>query len=198
MNKQNFLFGLFLIFLGLSCEPDTTPRPKGYFKIDLPKKAYQVFDKASYPYTFEYPTYATVMKDSVFFNRPNQNPYWVDILFPQFNATIHVSYKPITHADSLQKMINDAFSLTNQHSIKASSIDEIPIKASDDAKGFLFDVSGNAATGKQFYLTDSTSHFIRGALYFEATPNYDSIKPVEEFLYKDILHLIKTFRWKNR
>jgi gliding motility-associated lipoprotein GldD len=186
------------IFSILSCNSDPEPRPKGYFRIQLPEKKYELFNRPEYPYSFEYPVYAQVIKDSTFFDDVAENPYWINLSFPQFDAKIHISYKNITDAASLQKMVDDAFNLTGKHSIKANAIDELPIQGADHANGFLFDVGGNAATGKQFYLTDSTRNFIRGALYFNATPNYDSIKPVEDFLYRDIEHFIKTFRWTNR
>lgn len=186
------------IFSILSCNSDPEPRPKGYFRIQLPEKKYELFNRPEYPYSFEYPAYAQVIKDSTFFDDVAENPYWINLSFPQFDAKIHISYKNITDAASLQKLVDDAFSLTGKHSIKANAIDELPIQGADHANGFLFDVGGNAATGKQFYLTDSTRNFIRGALYFNATPNYDSIKPVEDFLYRDIEHFIKTFRWTNR
>jgi gliding motility-associated lipoprotein GldD len=81
--------------------------------------------------------------------------------------------------------------------MKASYIDEIAVSEGPGKQGFIFDVGGNAATGKQFYITDSSRHFLRGALYFEATPNFDSLQPSEQFLYKDVLHLIRTLQWKN-
>jgi gliding motility-associated lipoprotein GldD len=198
MKILNVVLFFAAIFSILSCNSDPEPRPKGYFRIQLPEKKYELFNRPEYPYSFEYPVYAQVIKDSTFFDDVAENPYWINLSFPQFDAKIHISYKNITDAASLQKMVDDAFNLTGKHSIKANAIDELPIQGADHANGFLFDVGGNAATGKQFYLTDSTRNFIRGALYFNATPNYDSIKPVEDFLYRDIEHFIKTFRWTNR
>jgi len=62
--------------------------------------------------------------------------------------------------------------------------------------GAFFKVEGNVATASQFFLTDSTKNFLRGALYFNATPNQDSLQPVNSFLVEDMRHLINTFRWK--
>jgi len=53
------------------------------------------------------------------------------------------------------------------------------------------------ATPYQFFLTDSTHHFFRGALYYDATPNQDSLAPVNAFLLEDIQHILNTFRWKK-
>jgi gliding motility-associated lipoprotein GldD len=61
--------------------------------------------------------------------------------------------------------------------------------------GILYDIKGDAASNTQFFLTDSTHNFIRGALYFEVHPNKDSLAPVLEFINKDLVHLIETFEW---
>jgi gliding motility-associated lipoprotein GldD len=62
--------------------------------------------------------------------------------------------------------------------------------------GIFFNLSGNVATAKQFFLSDTTKHFLRGALYFDATPNEDSLRPVNAFLQQDMKHLINTLKWK--
>lgn len=180
----------------ISCNSDPVPKPKGYFKIDFPEKKYVLFDKPGYPYTFEYPVYGTVLKDSTFFDDKPENEFWVNIDFPQFDGRLHMSYKAIG-SNEFTKLVDDAFKMTSKHTLKATSIDEIPVKGSAGVTGFIFDVGGNAATGKQFFVTDSSKHFLRGALYFNSTPNYDSIQPVEQFLYKDMQHMIQTLKWKG-
>jgi gliding motility-associated lipoprotein GldD len=188
---------LALIFLILSCSSDSVPRPKGYFKIDMPEKKYVLFNEPSFPYSFEYPAYGKVVQDSTFFDDKPENPFWINIDFPEFNGKIYISYKSIGPANQFSKLVEDAFKMTGKHSLKATSIDEIPVKGGPGVEGFIFDVGGNAATGKQFFVTDSTKHFLRGALYFDATPNSDSIQPVEQFLFKDIQHMIQTLKWKK-
>ncbi len=189
---------LCFVALLLACNEHGTPRPRGYFKVDLPEKSYKLFDEPGYPYSFEYPSYGTVVKDSTFFDEQPENPWWVNVDFPGFQAKIYISYKPVEGTDQLKLLVEDAFEMTSKHSVKASSIDEIPVQGGSGVQGFVFDVGGNAATGKQFFVTDSVRHFLRGALYFDATPNYDSIQPVEQFLYKDMQHMIQTLRWRNR
>ena len=61
--------------------------------------------------------------------------------------------------------------------------------------GLIFDIKGDAASEYQFHLTDSTSHFLRGSLYFNTAPNQDSIQPVLDFIKQDIAHLLETFEW---
>jgi gliding motility-associated lipoprotein GldD len=179
-----------------SCNSAPVPKPRGYFKIELPEKKYVLFDKPGYPYSFEYPVYGTVVKDSTFFDDKPENEFWVNIDFPQFEGRLHMSYKQIG-ANQFSKLVEDAFKMTSKHTLKATSIDEIPVAGGAGVRGFVFDVGGNAATGKQFFVTDSVQHFLRGALYFNSAPNYDSIQPVEQFLYKDMQHIIQTLKWKG-
>ncbi len=185
----------FPLFTFLGCNSPYTPKPAGYFKIDFPEKKYQAFDKAGYPYSFEYPVYANVIKDSTFFGDRTENPWWINIDFPQFNARIYLSYKVIGKY-KLDSLLNDAFNLTNKHSIKASYIDDSAMNISNNVHGEFFKVEGDVATANQFFLTDSTKNFIRGALYFDATPNEDSLRPINQFLVDDMKHLINTFKWK--
>lgn len=180
----------------LSCNSDYTPKQKGYFKIDFPEKKYQVFNQPGYPYSFEYPVYANIVKDTSFFNEATENPWWINIDFPRFSGRVYVSYKRVG-INRLDKLINDAFSMTNKHSTKAYSIDDSLINTPNNVHGMFFRVGGNVATANQFYVTDSTKHFLRGALYFDATPNEDSLGIVNKFLVEDVLHLINTFKWNN-
>lgn len=179
-----------------SCNSDYTPKPRGYFQINFPQKKYQAFNQLGYPYSFEYPVYAKVVKDSSFFGEATENDWWINIDFPQFNGKVYISYKEIGK-NKLDKLINDAFTMTNKHTTKAYSIDESSITNPNNVHGIFFKVGGDVATANQFFLTDSTKHFLRGALYFDATPNEDSLSIVNRFLIEDVKHLINTFKWKE-
>ncbi len=171
------------------------PKPKGYFSINFPEKKYQIFNQNGYPYTFEYPVYANVVKDSTFFGEATENPWWININFPQFNGRMYVSYKEIGK-NKLDKLVNDAFNLSNKHASKANSIDDSVMLTQNKVHGVFFKIGGDVATANQFFLTDSTKHFLRGALYFDATPNEDSLSIVNQFLLEDMKHLINSFKWK--
>jgi gliding motility-associated lipoprotein GldD len=190
-----YWIGLAIMVLLLACNSNFVPRPKAYFKIDLPEKQYRVFDTAGYPYSFEYPAYAQVVKDTTFFDSTPENPWWINIDFPQFGARMYISYKKVGPND-LGKLINDAYNLTYKHSYKASSIEDSAMQTTNGVRGVFFRVGGDAATANQFFLTDSITHFLRGALYFDTTPNEDSLQPVNDFLLQDMRHLINSFRWK--
>lgn len=199
-----------------ACNSTYTSKKKGYFKIDLPQKKYVVFDEPGMPYSFEYPVYAKIIKDSTYFDANPENDFWRNIDFPEFDAKIFLSYKQIggkalykvkkadgTYKDSLglneyDKMINDAFNLTNKNDDIATSKKDSLFKTAAGISGLLFKLGGNAATQRQFFMTDTSKNFIRGALYFYATPNADSVKPVVDFLQEDIDHLINSFHWKNK
>ncbi len=187
---------IFLIFLLVSCNSDYTIKPRGFFHIELPEKAYQTFDEPGYPYSFEYPAYGKVVQDSLFFEQKPENPYWINIDFPQFGGRIHISYKDMRRND-FDSLVNDAYTLSyKQHTYKASAIDPRPFITPSGIEGVYFTLKGNTATGNQFFVTDTVKHFLRGALYFNATPNQDSLQPVNDFLKKDLWHLINTIRWK--
>ncbi|HWJ29352.1 MAG TPA: gliding motility lipoprotein GldD [Flavisolibacter sp.] len=186
----------FLTLVISACNSDYVPKPRGYFKIELPRKKYQQFDKPGFPYTFEYPVYGQVVQDSLFFDQKPENPYWININFPQFNSVIYISYKEIGK-NKFDSLVNDAYTLSyKQHTYKASGIQQQPFVTPNHVAGVYFILKGNAATANQFFATDSTKHFLRGALYFAATPNEDSLKPVNNFLREDVKHLIATLKWR--
>lgn len=175
-----------------SCSDSYTPKPRGYFRIDLPERTYRVFDPA-FPYTFEYPSYADFTAD----DSKMAEPYWINIRYKPFKATLHISYKIIE--GNLPEYLDDAHTLVNKHIPKANAITQREfIDPVHRVFGLAYDIRGSdAASPYQFYLTDSVTNFIRGALYFNSIPNNDSLAPVIEFLKKDMEHMINTFRWKK-
>ena len=198
MNRRNLslLIFSFLVFtLLLSCNSDYTPKPRGYFRIDFPKHIYQNFNQPDFPYSFQYPVYGNIIRDTAFFGDKPENPYWINIDFPRFHARIYMSYKRVE--GNFDKLREDAYKMTYKHTYKASSIEDSIISTPLGIHGIFFNVGGNAATAKQFFVSDSTRHFLRGALYFDTAPNSDSLSIVNAFLQEDMNHLINTLQWKN-
>ncbi len=205
-----------IIFFMMACNSPYTSKKEGFFKISLPQKSYLLFDEPGFPYSFEYPAYAKIIKDSTYFDANPENDYWRNIDFVDLNAKIFLSYKAIggkalykikqpngTYKDSFginvyDKMINDAFKLTSKNEDVATYKKDSLFKTANNIAGLLFKLGGNAATQRQFFMTDTTKNFIRGALYFYAPPNADSVKPVVDFIQQDIDHMITTFKWKNK
>lgn len=199
--KKIFFYGFittcYTIIL-FSCNSNyTIGKKKGYFKIDFPEKKYQLFDQPGYPYSFEYPVYARIVKDTTFFEDKPENPWWINLDVPQFAGRIYISYKIITSRNKLDSLVSDAFKMAyKQHVTISTGITDSVMKTPNGIEGIYFSLAGNTATANQFFLTDSTKHFLRGALYFDATPNADSLGIVNDFLKQDIKHLINTLTWK--
>ena len=181
----------------IGCNSDySIGKRKGFFHIDFPEKKYQAFDQPGYPYTFEYPVYAKVSKDTTFFD-DKAGDWWVNIDVPQFAGRIYISYKSIGGANNFDSLVSDGFKMAyKQHVDVSTGINDSLMQTPNGVEGVYFSLGGNTATANQFFLTDSTRHFLRGALYFDATPNADSLGIVNEFLKKDLQHLINTLKWK--
>lgn len=186
-----------LLFL-FGCQDETfQPKPRAYYKINFPEKKYTLFQNPGYPYSFEYPVYANISKDTMFFDQKTENPWWINIDFNTLGGKIYISYKTINAQNNLEKLLEDSYQMSHYHAKKADYINEPEFHTANNVNGLYYDVGGNAASAFQFFATDSTQHFLRGALYFDATPNADSLKPVNEFLIEDIFHLVNTLKWNK-
>ena len=120
----------------------------------------------------------------------------INIGYPEMKATLYLTYRKVEN-NNLDSLLRDAQKLAYNHTIKANSIPEQPyVNPDDDVFGMLYMINGDAATQAGFYLTDSINHFLNGALYFEAKPNFDSIYPAVIYLREDIRKLMETVRWE--
>ena len=182
-----------LAFIAVSCDSDDNylPKPRGYFRIDLPEKAYTKVDTIE-KYSFECPNYALVTPDIYSPNEKN----WVNIEMPQFKGSIHMTHKPVN--GNLGEYLEDVHTMVVKHLQKANGMrDSLIVNEEHNVYGMFIEMDGKGvATPMQFYLTDSTKNFVRGALYFNFQPDNDSMQPVINFIRADIDHLINTFEWK--
>lgn len=194
---HRYIIALSLLLIIASCRPPVfPPKPEGYYRIDTPAThQYRLFDAPGFPYTFEYPVYGNVQNDTVFQKEKTKNPYWININFPSLGGIINITYKEINAQQTLSKLVEDAYNLSFTHHVKAEYMNEkefsIPGKYV-----LLYTVGGNTASRYQFTATDSVKHFMRGALYFDVTPNADSLKPATDFLEQDIKHMLMTLKWR--
>lgn len=183
-----------IIFLP-SCKQTYTPKPRGYFRIDLPEKDYVHFDEGL-AFCFDYPDYATIERYTGRFETNPDAENWLNIDFPNFSAHIHLTYKTIRN--DLGKLIEDAHNFAYKHTIKADAINQIRFgHPQKSVFGVKFEIKGNTASNLQFYCTDSVNNFLRGALYFDTEPNKDSLAPVVQFLGEDLDKLIESLEWQN-
>jgi gliding motility-associated lipoprotein GldD len=183
------LFFTSIILTG--CHHPAVPKPYGYFRIDMPAHTYQAFSLQGYPYSFLISEAARIKMIDY-----EGEKYWIDIDYPDYNASIHCSYKPVN--GNLAALTDDAVEFVFSHAIKASAIPEQAYEHPEEkVYGLWFDLEGNTATPLQFFLTDSVHHFFRAALYFNNIPNQDSVAPVAGFIREDMQHLIETFKWQK-
>lgn len=179
------------ILVQYGCRTKYTPKPRGYFRIDLPAKEYQMYNEEC-PYTFEYPVYGNISPDDDYLSEP----CWINIEFPQFKGKIHISYKTVS--GNISTLLEDSHALAYKHTIKAQAINETLFQNEEEqVYGMMYDITGDAASAVQFFVTDSFSHYLRGSLYFNLQPNSDSLAPVIEFFREDMIHLIESIRWKE-
>ena len=195
-NKYLLLIPFTLLLF--SCNETYTPKRPGYFRIDFPMdRQFVTYSNAICPFTFEYPSYGMIQKDSTDLAEMHDHPCWFNVIFPEYKSKIYLSYTAIDGTNTLDKLVRDSYKLTFKHTVRADYIDESIVKGNNPhVTGILYDVGGNAASGVQFYVTDSTQHFVRGSLYFYASPNADSIAPAIAYFRKDVEHIIETLKWK--
>ena len=185
--KKGILVLGFIVLMSLvsSCKDDVFPKPSSYLRLDYPEAQYVGF-KNQCPFTFQMNSDAII--------KGEKNCAFA-ITYPKMKATIYLTYKPVS--GDIDKLLRDAQKLTYEHVIKADDILEQPyINANKKVYGMFYRVEGNAATNSQFYLTDSTKHFITGSVYFYAKPNFDSIMPAASYIQNDMQRLMETLEWK--
>ena len=199
---------LALIFLILSClsactsteEHADLPRPRGYNKIELPPVKYTALE-AGHPYQFEVSAYAKVIPDTVTIGNKKEvfkaEPHWLYLYYPRWDAFIQITYKSLGgDKKKMKALINDAFALAYKHQSKAAGIHDFVMTTTDGRKAGLIELNGEVATSLQFFTTDSSKHFLRGAVYVKTATKNDSLAPIIHFIKADALHLIETLSWK--
>ena len=185
------LIGVWL--LSSSCEREYLPKPLGYNRLELPAHAYRNLPD-SLPYTFQYSQHAKVLRDTSFVS----GKYWIEIYYPGIKSNIHITYKPLHGSGKLLKeFMDDAYTLTAKHQIKAYAINEVISVTPSGKTAVIAELEGEVPSQFQFTITDSTKHFLRGALYFNTKVQNDSLAPAIEYMKADMMHIINTLEWKS-
>lgn len=190
--KRSINFLLVFIFALMACEEVYLPKPKGFNRIDLPEHAYQALPD-TFPYKFKYSKYAQLEADS----GENVERYWVNLVYPDYDALVQLTYKNLVDPNNKPEvLLNEAFELTQRHIIKAYSIDESLIQIPNGQVASVSELEGEVPTQFQFFTSDSTNNFFRGALYFNTATQNDSLSPIIEFIKVDIIEMLNSFEWK--
>jgi len=174
----------------VACEEVPIPKPLGYYRIDFPEKQYINYE-GSCPFTFKYPLRSLL--DTAINGKPD---CWMNLHYPQYGATVHFTYSVVD--GNLNKFIEDSRKLVMKHIVKANDIvEEVIIRDEHNVYGLTYDFEGNTATNYQFFITDSSKHFVRGSMYFNLPPNPDSLAPVNDYIKADLKKMITSFQWKE-
>jgi gliding motility-associated lipoprotein GldD len=189
--RKHLWIGLLAVGL-IGCEQAFLPKPPGYNRIDLPSHAFKNLS-TGYPYQIDYSSYAQVEADS--FNIAEEA--WINLNYADFGAKVHLTYKEIGDNVEFKKLSNDAFRLTSQHQVKAYGIEEAVLLTPEGYTGVVAELTGEVPTQFQFFVTDSTKNFLRGALYFNTAMKNDSLSPVIEFIKEDMIHLMNSVKFEN-
>jgi gliding motility-associated lipoprotein GldD len=184
---------LFTAIIFTSCEDTYIPKPSSYPRIEYPaSKNYQLYS-GDCPFTFKTPQYTEVVRDT----QSGAQDCWLNINYKPFNAKLHLSYKPVSNFKNFYEMSEDARTFAFKHTTKAEDISERYYRTTNGVSGILYEIEGNTASSVQFFATDSTKHYLRGALYFNTRPNKDSLEPVIKYLRTDIDTFIQSLKWKE-
>jgi gliding motility-associated lipoprotein GldD len=178
----------FFVLAGCDRAPGI-PKPRAYPKIEYPERTYASYEKADCPFSFEYPGYAELTM------KP-EHPCWFDLFMPAFNARIHCSYVPVHSRTEFDEVVRDVYIIADKINARANYMEEARIGNPHGVHGLTLRWTGPAASPFHFFLTDTTQHFFRAALYFEAEVRPDSLAPIVMFLEEDIQHLIQSFTWQ--
>lgn len=173
---------------------DYTPKPTAYLRIDLPKASYSLYDTTALPFTFEQSTIAQVV-----WKKNDHNIKWIDIVYPPYKGFVFLTYKPLRGPQDLAGQIDTSYEMVKKHFGHSSGMDENRfVDPTHKVYATTYMLKGqNVASTYQFWITDSTHHFVRGSFYIDCKPNNDSLAPVLEYLQHDINHLLETLRWKQ-
>ncbi len=184
--KIKTLVCLLVLSIVFSCKEDTLPKPKAQLRLEYPQAKYMELSQ-NCNYSFDVNALAVTKSN---------NNCDIEIRYPNMNGTIFITYKKVD--GNLKKLVIDAEKLTYDHTVKADGIrPEVFENPEDKVYGVFHEVDGNAASQAQFFVTDSTNHFLTGALYFNTKPNYDSILPAAAYLKKDMRIIMESLRWRE-
>ncbi len=188
-----YLIFLLIIPLAIGCSDSYTPKPKGYNRLDLPERAYTSLPD-SLPYNFEISEAAKLLRDSSYI----AERYWIDLYYPQITANIQITYKNLSNDRQLmEELVNDSYRLTSKHQIKAYAIEETVVRTPSGKTAVIAELEGEVPSQFQFFITDSTENFLRGALYFRTSTKNDSLAPAIEYMKIDAMRMINTLEWKE-
>lgn len=188
-NNLFYFISILVIFVLPSCK-EYTPKPKGHPYFELSKPDYVLYDQS--------PAFSFLLSEQgeIQNKRDSLDIQWFDICYPGLNASIHCSYIPFS-PNNFSRIDEESRNFVYFHIRKAQQFQERQFEnPKQNVYGLVYKIDGDVVSPIQFTLTDSTTSFFRGALYFNSAPQQDSIAPVVDYINQDIQTMIESFRWK--
>lgn len=189
---------LIVLFTLAACNdegPVYSPKPRMYPRVEFPERVYEWVENPECGFKFKKLVSSKIELKDRFFDERIKDRCWFNLEYPHLGATIHYTYYDIDPDKTFTSLVEESFQLAYEHSKVATAIQEFPIIEDGVPVGMGFDLKGPVASPYQFYLSDTSSHFIRGALYFNSRPNPDSLKPMLTFVKADLDTFVRTFEW---
>lgn len=196
---MRYIWIILALLIVSSCQDEkvATPRPKQYPRIIWPDNHMVTQELPQCQFRLNVPAYAEIVQKKQDSDQAQQHPCWFDIRMSVFSATMYCSYYRIDKLNTYSKLVDDAYTMVSKHNVKANSRDEIAIQTTQGSKGIIFKIAGPVATPYQFFLSDTSSHFIRGSLYFDNKLDQDSMDMIKDLLIEDMNNVVGSIQWKN-
>jgi len=193
MNIAPFAFVFVFAVLPACTDKPPVPKPLSYLRTELPEHSYFTMrvNNPIVSFTTEMSTLFSLSK-----NLSDLKFGFQEVDLGAANGSLLLYSKKFDSRDSLFRLINAANDMVDEHKVKADQIDYVQvIDPNRQVYGTFFSLKGNVATNFQFYLTDSISRFVRGELLLNCRPNYDSLRPIIDYLKIDMDRMLSSFRW---
>ena len=173
----------------MGCREAIIPKPNAFLSLKYPEAFYQ---KIALDQPFKFDKNKLAVVEGIQYKESSQS---LNLNYPLLKAKLYLSYHPLN--ENLARYVSETEFTTKNHAKVAHQVTEQKFEnLRTNIFGKMYELTGPVASQCQFYVTDSTQHFLTGALYFKVKPNYDSILPAVRYLQKDMIRLVESLEWK--
>lgn len=188
-DKILFLFG-FLLFLFSCDETNYLPREKGFLRLEFEKPTYDTFSNESsglnFIYNDAYSTFEIVSDEKIVLG------------YKDIKINIVVVDVELENLSSFEESIQNFYMFLEPHRKKSNQISIKEFTSADNNRfAKVFEMRGPVASPLQFYVTDSTNHFLFGSMNIMEKSDYDSIYPSIMYVKNDIFSIIESVNWEE-
>ena len=162
------------------------PRPTAFPRVTDPGAEYVVVD--SVPVQFEVNSAAEL-------TRPR--PDWLNIRYPQWNVTVHVSLTPVEPSE-FESALDNRMQRLHLNIASLSVTDETEFET-PDFSSVLLSSPDSRSTPLQFIAAGDSTMIISGVAFFEnVTPDasVDSLAPIVKYIRRDLTHTLTNLSYR--